>query len=247
VALRSAGGFDWKRALALGGCLAVGVALWRQPVLWPLKVLVVMMHETGHAVATLLVGGHVDRVTIAANQSGQCVSALPPGALRQIVIYSAGYVGSALAGAVLLIATLRYRIRRATLGVMCVWLVAMGLLYAGDAFTLIFCIGTAIALGAAVRWLPLRAVEWINVFVASFTGLYALFDLRDDLWDGAARSHSDAALLSNLTLVPSIVWAVLWTAAAVVILLASAIWALRGNARRPVGSVARAVPANSSL
>jgi hypothetical protein len=210
----------------------VGVALWRQPVLWPLKVLVVMMHETGHALATLLVGGHVDRVTIAANESGQCVSALPPGTLRQIVIYSAGYVGSALAGAILLIATLRYRIRRATLGAMCVWLVAMGLLYAGDAFTLIFCIGTALALGAMVRWFPLRAVEALDVFIASFTGLYALFDLRDDLWDGAARSHSDAALLSQLTGVPSILWAVLWSALAVVILLVSAIWALRSEARR---------------
>lgn len=228
MAVRPAGGFDWKRALILGGCVLVGVALWRQPVLWPLKILVVMMHETGHALATLLVGGHVEKVTIAANESGQCVSALPPGPLRQIIIYSAGYVGSALAGALLLIATLRYRIRRSVLGAMCVWLAAMGLIYAGDAFTLIFCLGTAVALGAAVRWLPLRAVEAINVFLASFTGLYALFDLRDDLWDGAARSHSDAALLSNLTGVPSIVWAVLWTIAAVAILIASAVWALRG-------------------
>jgi hypothetical protein len=197
-------------------------------VLWPLKVLVVMMHETGHAVATLLVGGHVDRVTIAANQSGQCVSALPPGALRQIAIYSAGYVGSAVAGALLLIATLRFRIRRAVLGAMSLWLGVMAVLYAGDAFTLAFCVGTAIALAAGARWLPLGLVGGLNVFIAAFTGLYALFDLRDDLWNGAARQHSDAALLSSLIPVPSLVWAALWTAAAVVILVAAAAWALRG-------------------
>jgi hypothetical protein len=217
----------WRRVAALLASLAVGVMGWQSPALWPLKVLVVMMHETGHAVATWLVGGHVDRVVIAANQSGQCLSALPPGVLRQIAIYSAGYVGSALVGAALLVAALRFRIRRPLLAILGAWLVTMGLLYAGDTFTLAFCVGTAIVLGGAAKWLGDGAVNVLSVFIAAFTGLYALFDLRDDLWNSAARAQSDAQLLSNLTYIPAIVWAVLWTLASVALLLSAGWWALR--------------------
>src|SRR6476659_2592394 len=131
-------------------CLAVGLLLWDSPVLWPLKILVVMIHETGHAVASLLVGGSVKSITISGNEAGQCLSQLPPSAFGAIVVYSAGYVGCALVGGVLLLSTYRYRVRRLMLGAAAVWLVVMAFLYGReDAFTFLFCLGTAGALGLA--------------------------------------------------------------------------------------------------
>ena len=41
--------------------------------------------------------------------------------------------------------------------------------------------------------------------------LYAVMDLKDDLWNSAVRSQSDAQLLADLTIVPAVVWAALWT------------------------------------
>jgi hypothetical protein len=114
---------------------------------------------------------------------------------------------------------------------MCVWLAIMGLIYAGDAFTLLFCLGTALALGAAVRWLPETPVEILGVFISGFTGLYALFDLKDDLWNSAVRAQSDAALLANLIYVPAIVWALIWTLLSVAILGLAGYWALKGGQR----------------
>jgi hypothetical protein len=207
-----------RRLAILVVCLAVGLLLWDSPVLWPLKVLVVMIHESGHAVASLLVGGAVDRISVSGNEAGQCLSRLPDSALGAIVVYSAGYVGSALVGGVLLLSTYRYRVRRWMLGAAAAWLMVMAFLYGRDAFTVVFCVGTAAALAAGAKWLPSELVDVVNLFLAAFCSLYAVFDLRSDLWDGATRAHSDAALLAQLTYVPAIVWAALWTFSSLAIL-----------------------------
>lgn len=202
---------DMKRMALLLLFLGVGWYFWDSPVLLPVKLLVVMMHESGHAIASLIVGGEVQHITLRADQSGECFSRLPVGVFRQIIVFSAGYLGSAVAGAALLLATFRFRLRRWVLGAACVWLVVMGVLYARDAFTLAFCLGTAAVLGLAAKFLPSEAVDVVNLFLAAFTALYALFDFRDDLWNSAVRGHSDAGLLAQQTWVPAIIWASLWT------------------------------------
>lgn len=217
---------DGGKLAILVACLIAGTWLWDYPVMLPLKLLVVMMHETGHALASLLVGGSVDRITLAMDQSGACLSSLPRSVLGQIVVYSAGYVGSTVAGGMLLLTTYRYQLGRRVLGATSVWLAVMGILYAGDLFTLAFCGGAAIAAGLAARFLPFGAVSGINLFVAAFSALYAVRDLRDDLWDGAVRGQSDAALLSQITYVPSVVWAALWTVASLAVLFLFAKWSL---------------------
>lgn len=206
------------RALALILCVAAGIYFWDSPVLWPVKLLVVMVHETGHAMATLLVGGSVDRVVLNADESGSCLSRLPPSFFGRIAVYSAGYLGSSIAGALLLMASLRWKMRRVVLGGLCVWLVVMGVLYAGNIFTLVFCAVTAAVLGVGAKVLPERGVEGVNLFLASFCALYALIDLRDDLWDSRVRSISDAALLAEQTWVPAVIWAAIWTALSLVLI-----------------------------
>jgi len=212
-----------QRILAVIACLALGVIFWDSPVVYPLKLLVVMMHESGHALGTLLVGGAVDEISIRPDQSGQCLSLLPPGTFGKVFVYSAGYVGSAIAGAGLLIATLRFRLRHWVLGAACVWLAVMGLIYAGDPFTWIFCMVTAAVMGLGARFLSDEVVDVVNLFLAAFSGLYVVFDVRDDLWNSSVRAVSDASLLAEVTLVPSLIWAALWTVAALAI-LGLALW-----------------------
>ncbi|MBI3185208.1 MAG: M50 family metallopeptidase [Myxococcales bacterium] len=223
----SGAALDAKRLFALAACFFAGIWLWDWEGLWPLKLLVVMVHETGHAAASLIVGGSVNRITIAADQSGQCLSSIPLGFLAKVTVYSAGYVGSALVGAALLLLTFRFRARRVVLGAACAWLALMGLFYAGDLFTLLFCLGTALAFGLGARFLPQGAVEVVNLFLAAFSSLYAAMDLKDDLWNSAVRAQSDAALLADLTIVPAVVWAALWTIFSIAVLAMAAYWSVR--------------------
>ncbi|RKG85581.1 M50 family metallopeptidase [Corallococcus terminator] len=231
--MRTASGatLDVGRLALLLLMLGASWYFWDSPVLYPVKLLVVMMHESGHAIGTLVMGGSVDRVHLAMNEGGECMSRIPPGFLNMVVLYSSGYLGSAVAGAALMVATFRFQLGRAVMGAAAVWLAVMGVFYAGDPFTLVFCLGMAVALGLGTRFLPSVVVDALNLFLAAFTSLYALFDLRSDLWDSTRRNMTDAALLANVTWVPSIVWAALWSLLSVVLLIAAAYWSLHAKPR----------------
>jgi hypothetical protein len=221
---------DGGKVLLLLAFVALGIVGWSWPVFWPFKLLAVMGHETGHAIASLLAGGTVSRVTIAGNESGECLSAIPDSFFARVLVFSAGYVGAAIVSVVLLLLTFRFDLRRLMLGAACVWLLLMGVFYARDVFTMAFCAVMAGAFGLGARFLPPGVVGIVNLFIASFTSLYAAMDLRDDLWNGAVRAHSDAQLLADITVVPAIVWAALWTVLSVALLGAGVVVAMK---RRP--------------
>lgn len=83
----------WFAAIAI-----VSVMFWLSPFLAPLKIFVVFIHETGHALATLLTGGRVLSMVVTPWQSGY----VEPLGGNALVIASAGYVGSALFGGIML-------------------------------------------------------------------------------------------------------------------------------------------------
>jgi Peptidase M50B-like len=204
---------------------------WQSPVFLPFKVLAVMGHETGHAVASLMVGGTVDRVSLSLDEGGECLSRTPDGFWARSIVFSAGYVGSALISVLLLVLSFRFHVPRTMLALASGWLLTMGLLYARDPFTLFFSLSMAALFAAFARYLPEGLVSGLNLFIATFTALYAVVDLKDDLWNSGARSHSDAQLLANLTIVPAVVWAAVWTALGLGVLGSGAWVALQGDVK----------------
>ncbi|MDP1823799.1 MAG: M50 family metallopeptidase [Archangium sp.] len=226
------------RAALLLGLVVAGAVFWHSPVLLPFKLLSVMGHETGHALASLIVGGSVDRVTLSLDESGACLSRIPDGFFARAIVFSAGYVGSAIISVLLLVLTFRFNARRIMLAAACIWLAGMGLIYARDGFTLLFALVMATLFGLGAKWLPDALVGALNIFIASFTSLYAVMDLKDDLWNSAVRSQSDAQLLADLTILPAIVWAALWTLVSVGVLLGGAWLALRDKPVTPASTTA---------
>lgn len=241
--MKTRGELHVGRLLLLVAIVGVSVWAWDFPALLPFKLLAVMGHETGHALASLVTGGSVDSVSLKADESGNCLSRIPDSFFARVLVSSAGYVGSALISVVLLLLTYRFDARRKMLGAACAWLVVMGLFYARDGFTLLFCVVMAAAFGVAAKWLPDALVGATNLFIASFTALYAVLDLKDDLWNRAVRAHSDAQILADATFVPAIAWAALWTALSVGILGVGGWLALKGNGRRadPLGARLRSL------
>jgi hypothetical protein len=67
-------------------------------------------------------------------------------------------------------------------------------------------------------------------------------DLKDDLWTSQVRAMSDAQLLANVTIVPAIVWAFLWTLLSVAILVMGGWFALKDRKAQQVESSAKPVP-----
>lgn len=187
--------------------LVVVWLLWWSPALYPLKLFVVLLHETSHALTALATGGRVDRLIITADQGGICYC---PGG-NVFLTLSAGYLGSLLWGALILVlARARRPAPRDTTTAIGVIVLVLTALFVRNAFGIIFGAlfgATLVALrgaGRTVHVLTLTALGLISC-------LYALLDMKSDILD---RPHlpSDAYMLGQLTGVPTMVWGMLWIA-----------------------------------
>lgn len=210
---------DGKLLFALAASAVLGVLFWNTWPLYPFKLLVVLMHESSHALATLLVGGSVDVIRISPDQGGVTLSRIVPTIFNQIVVSSAGYVGSTVSGCVLLWIAARSKEGRWPLIALAGWCALVTVLYVRDGFTLVFVGGCALGLGLLARFGPSLLRRGALVFLASFSICYALYDIRDDLlhlssWSGG----TDADALARVTYIPAIVWGVGWGLLSLVLL-----------------------------
>jgi hypothetical protein len=198
------------RAVLILAALFIAVWIgWDTPLVYPIKIFVVFLHELGHALAALLTGGQVVSIQIFPDEGG--LTATRGG--WPLVILSAGYVGSLLLGGVLLYLSSR-RIRTRWL------LVALGALLALSTVLFlrnVFAILYGLLAAAALFFCAYRFAPEVNLYVIRFIAvascLYALLDMRSDLFTStpaAAGVVTDAVALSQLTGIPALVWSVLW-------------------------------------
>jgi hypothetical protein len=203
---------DRKLLAALVASAVLGIFFWDAWPLYPFKLLVVLMHESGHAAATLLTGGFVEQIRISPDQGGVTLSRYVPSLWRAVVISSAGYVGSTVSGCVLVWLAARTRTGRWPLVALSSWCALVALLYVRDAFTLFFTFGCAAAMLLLARF----GFDWLRravlVFLGAFSVCYALYDIRDDLFHLSSSGLTDADALARLTYVPAVVWGAAWGA-----------------------------------
>lgn len=206
-----------SRSLLLG-TTAASVVFWYIPgafiVVYPIRLFVTLIHEAAHAIATILTGGVVQRVVIDPGGSGLTESL---GGLR-LLIYPAGYIGTAAFGALLLMLA-RPRQGRGTLAALAVVVLGVTLLWVRDPFTLIVGIALAVALLILRRALPGRAADFAASFLAVQLCLNAVLDVRTLLWmTTTTGAPNDAVFMAHSFGLAPWFWAVLWSAASVCIL-----------------------------
>src|SRR5215204_4939191 len=94
------------QALTLLIAATISVVLWFIPyaefLTYPFRIFVTFIHEGGHALAALLTGNSVQSLSVATNASGETYTT-QGGLISQIVVSSAGYLGSMAFGALLLV------------------------------------------------------------------------------------------------------------------------------------------------
>jgi hypothetical protein len=96
-----------RTARALGLALVVSLVLWQVPyggfLLYPFKIIATWIHELSHAVVMLLTGAGFDRMEVYRDGSGLSFAAGATDRLRRALIAPAGYMGTPLFGAALLV------------------------------------------------------------------------------------------------------------------------------------------------
>src|SRR5206468_7787945 len=92
------------QATALLIAAAISVVLWFIPfaevLTYPFRIFVTFIHEGGHAIAALLTGNSVAALSVAMNASGETYTT-QGGMISQVLVSSAGYIGSMIFGALL--------------------------------------------------------------------------------------------------------------------------------------------------
>ena len=175
--IRYNAGVFWRFRLYLL-CAVVALALWDTWAVKPFRVFVIVVHEVGHAGAALLTGGEVVEMRTAWNESGHT---LTRGGFFPL-ISAAGYVGSALMGALLIYTGALPQVQRLALlllGAACMgmtmWYTPVGGM---DFFLGIF--GGLILVAIAIKSprVSAGAATWMGVMLC----LYSLYDFRMDLW-----------------------------------------------------------------
>ena len=219
--------FDFKALFILAALFAATWLLWDTPLVYPIKIFVVMLHELGHAIAALVTGGQVVSIQIFAEEGG--VTFTRGG--WPFVILSAGYLGSLLAGSALLYLSNRQRGGRGLMIGLAVLIAASTLLFVRKGFGVIYGLLAAAALWFSADRLPTRVNLYLVRFIAVACCLYALLDIRSDLFTLAPVSGivvNDAVALSRLTGIPALIWSSVWLITSVWVLSTFLKSALRG-------------------
>jgi hypothetical protein len=198
--------------------------LWNTPVLFPLKIFTVFLHELSHGLAAIATGGSIERIELSADQGGVCWTR---GGSRFLVT-SAGYLGSCLFGALFVVLGGRARpgLQRAVVGLAGLVVLAVTFLWIRTAFGVVFGLAAAAALLGTAAWLSAPVSVFVLRLLGITSGLYAIWDIGSDL---IARSvpSSDAEALAALTGIPGAVWGVVWGAAAVVVMVRAVLTAVK--------------------
>lgn len=203
--------------------VALIIALWQLPVIYPLKILVIFFHEAAHGLAAVLTGGRIEELSVSPAEGGHAVTI----GGNSFLIISAGYLGSLAIGAILFAAALRSTWDRAIFGGLGVLLLVLTALYIRDLFPL--------AMGAVFGGIFLATARYLRAEFSDLAlrviGLTSMIYVPLDIFDDTlARPgvRSDARILAETFGGPGIMWGAMWLLLSVVVIWFTLRWTLRG-------------------
>ncbi len=202
---------DWRQVFILVGMFLIILVLWNTPVVYPVKIFVVLLHELGHTLAALATGGQVHMITLSPMQGGETFSS----GGNALVVLPAGYLGSMIFGGLILAVAARTKADKAVSFVIGLIVILVTLFYIRYIFGFMF----GIVFGAGLAAMGILAPRIINDYFLKFIGLtsilYAVLDIKDDLITRTVRG-SDAYQMSKIIPLPSVVWGIIWMAVSII-------------------------------
>ena len=224
------------QAMTLLIAATISVLLWFIPfaefLTYPFRIFVTFIHEGGHALAALLTGNSVASLSVAMDASGETYSTRG-GLISQVIVSSAGYVGSMAFGALLLVLIRKAIAARLVLLGCAIFVFTLTMIYglfkplftinawSGIPFTLFAGIAISVGLVLIARFATAKVAAFFTSFLAVQCVLNALFDLKTVFFLSnpfAPTVATDAVNMANATGIPALFWTVIWIGLALGIL-----------------------------
>lgn len=206
--------------LALAVCLGVSLTPWGPLALYPFTLFTTWVHECGHAVMAVLVGGSVGSITIQPDTSGLTRSLVPANRIAQGLVASAGYLGASLVGCLLTAATRQPKRARPILWGIGAFMLFTLVFWMRNLFGALVVLGWGVALLALARKETGRAPRFVLSLLAVQVALNAVYDIRILF---LVHGRSDAETMARLFLLPAWMWAAAW----MIVSVAMFAWTLR--------------------
>lgn len=189
----------------------LSVILWKVPyaqiILFPLNMFSTFLHEASHGITAILTGGRLISFTMQLDTSGL---ALTSGGFRPFII-SAGYIGNAIWGALLLLASSKRGYEKIVLTSLSIFFFLFTFLFAGNIVSFL----TGIFFGLLM--IALTRIK-LNYLVSNFLAFLSVqtcfnsFHNIIELFFFPSNAVTDAKLMSDSTfgILPPIVFAFIW-------------------------------------
>lgn len=203
---------------------------WFFPILsylvYPLQLFATFVHEGSHVLAAVLTGSPVLSLTVSPDTSGVVWSAAN-GWLAQLLISSAGYLGTIAFGTILLV-WMRYGFSSRiglyiSAGFVGIMTLVFGLVFpilnifsanvtfGSVAFTVLSGLVLTSGLFAIAKFADLKWANFALAFLSVQCLLNAFFSLKDlFIISATTTAQSDAVNMANATGIPSILWVFIW-------------------------------------
>ncbi len=162
-------------------------------------------HEISHGIAALVSGGEILRIQLFTNGAGLCTTR---GGSAFLVSFF-GYAGAVIWGTLIyLSASYHQRLAQVFTAFIIILLGLTLILWARDFLTLFICIILILLFLFSLKMHNIKQVQWF----LQLTGMTVLLNsLHSPLYLLDGRSLGDGATLANLTLIPEIIWVLIWS------------------------------------
>lgn len=203
-----------RARLILGASVVATMLLYLVPfgyvLAYPLMLLSTLVHEMGHGIAALLVGGSFHQFQMFQDGSGVAMFSIEPSRLRSAIVAAGGLVGPALAAAVGFAAGRTARGARRMLSVIVIVLALAFVLVVRNSFGWLF-VGI---FGLCLAWVARRAsaetAQLVLVFLSVQLSL-SVFSRGDYLFTPVARTAkgpmpSDVGQIAQALFLPYWFW-----------------------------------------
>jgi hypothetical protein len=196
--------------LWVAAALSLGLSLtpWGKLPLYPFKLFTTWVHECGHALMTLLLGGSVSSIMIEPDTSGVTRSLVPAGRMARGLVASSGYLGATVVGCLLMAATRVEKWARAIVWAVGALMLLTLVIWMRNVFGFVVVLAWGAGLVALAREASGQASRFVLSLLAIQVALDAVYDIR--VLFQVDGGHSDAETMASLFLLPAWLWASAW-------------------------------------
>lgn len=193
----------------------VGAAyfLWGTKVMYPFEIITTFLHEISHAFGFLLTGGSVIEMNVHPDSSGS----LPGYGGSKFFIFSSGYIGSCLFGALIYLSAAKSDWDRWILAFFGVAILGLTIIFRGNEFALIAGVITAIVSLLIAKFAPNVFCDYLLRFIGLTSMLFPVYDV----YQGVIKNpqlRTDAAMLAESVGGSSVIWGWLWIIVSILVI-----------------------------